>query len=81
MESINKMAEEAGSGLVEVVRDRLNKVKQALLMRSNVDKTLKVEDAYAVSEIDSLLNRLRGMFLDATEEKHLTTAEKERAPS
>jgi hypothetical protein len=65
MESINKMAEEAGSELVAIVRvrDHLNKMKQALLMRSNMDKTLKVEAAYAVSEIDCLLNRLTGMFL------------------
>jgi len=59
----SKMAEEAGSELVAVACEHLNKVKQALFSRSNVDKTLKEEAVQAVSEIDRLLNRLRGMFL------------------
>jgi hypothetical protein len=55
--------EEAGSELVAYVRDHLNKVKQSLLLRSNMDKTLKEEATHAVSEMDSLLNRLSCMFL------------------
>ena len=75
------MAEEAGSELVAVVRDHLNKVKQALFSRSNMDKTLKEEVVHAVSEMDSLLNKLGGMFLglECMLEKALTTAEKGRA--
>jgi hypothetical protein len=38
-------------------------VKQALLSRNNMDKTLKEEAVQAVSEMDSLLKRLRGIFL------------------
>ena len=74
------MAEEAGSELVAVVRDHLNKVKQALFSRSNMDKTLKEEVVHAVSEMDSLLNKLGGMFLglECMLEKALTTAEKGR---
>jgi hypothetical protein len=41
----------------------LKKVKGALLSRSNMDRTLKLEDVHAVSEMDGLLNRLGGMFL------------------
>jgi len=58
------MAGEAGSELVAVVREHLKKAKQALSSRSNMDKILKVEAVHAVSETDSLLNKLRGMFLD-----------------
>jgi len=57
------MAEEAGSELVVVACEHLNKVKQALLSRSNMDKTLKEEAVNAVSEMDSLLNKHRCMFL------------------
>jgi uncharacterized protein YwlG (UPF0340 family) len=59
----SKMAEEAGSELVAVACEHLNKVKQALLSRSTTDKTLKWEVVQAVSEVDSLQNRIRGMFL------------------
>ena len=41
------MAEEAGSELVAVVREHLNKVKQALFSRSNMNKTLKEEAVHA----------------------------------
>jgi len=74
------MAEEAGSELLAVVCEHLNKVKQVLLSRSNIDKTLKKEAVHALSEMDSLLNRFRGMFLslECTLKKALTTAEKEK---
>jgi len=74
------MAEEAGSELLAVACEHPNKVKQALLSRSNMDKTLKEEAVHAVSEMDSLLNRLRGMFLglECTLKKAITTAKKER---
>ena len=81
--SKTKMAEEAGSELVVVACEHLNKVKQALLSRSNMDKTLNEEAVHAVSEMGGLLNRLRGMFLglECTLKKALITAEKERALS
>jgi len=74
------MPEEAGSELVAVACEHLNKVKQALLLRSNVDKTLKEEAVHGESEMGSLLNRLTGMFLglECTLKKALT-AEKGRA--
>ena len=70
------MAEEADSELVAVACEDLNKEKQALISRSNMDKTLKKEAVYVVSEMDSLLNGLRCMFLgpECTQKK----AEKER---
>jgi len=76
-----KMAEEAGSEIVAVVPEHLNKVKQALTSRSNMDKSLKEETVLAVSEMDCLLNKHGGMLLglESTLEKVLTTAEKERA--
>jgi hypothetical protein len=40
-ETLAKRAEEVGSELVAVACEHLNKVKQALLSRSNMDKTLK----------------------------------------
>jgi hypothetical protein len=45
-----------------------------------MEKTLKEETVHAVSEMDSLLNRIRGMFLgvECTLKKALTTAEKEK---
>jgi hypothetical protein len=72
------MAEEAGSELVAVVREHLNKMKQALFSRSNMDNTLKEEAVHAMSEMDSLLNKIGGMFLGLarTLEKVLTTADK-----
>ena len=77
------MAEKAGSELVAVACEHLNKVKKALLSRSNMDKALKEEAVQAVSAIDSLLNKLSGMFLglESTLKKAITTAEKERARS
>ena len=74
------MAEEAGSELVTVACEYLNKVKQALTSRNNIDKILKEEAVYAVREMDRLLNRLRGMFLglECALEKAITKAEKEQ---
>lgn len=57
------MAEEAGSELVAGIGLHLNKVKQTLLSRSNMDKTIKEEAIHAVSEMDTLINRLSGMFM------------------
>ena len=76
----SKMAEGAGSELVAVVREHLKKVKEALSSCSNMDRTLKGEAVHPVSEMDSLLNKLGGMFLglECTLEKALTTGE-ERA--
>lgn len=76
-----KMAEEAGSEIAVVVREHLDKVKQALSSRSNMDKSVKEEAVHAVSEMECLLNKLGGMFLglECTLEKVLTTAEKEKA--
>jgi hypothetical protein len=73
------MAEEAGSKLVAAICEHLNKVKQALSLHRNMDKTMKKEAEYAVSEMDSLLNKLGGMFLglECTLKKALKTA-KER---
>ena len=73
------MADEAGSELVAVIREHLNEVKQALSLHSNMDKTLKEEAVNAVSEMDSLLNKLGGMFLslECMLKKALTTG-KER---
>jgi hypothetical protein len=73
------MAEEAGSKIVAVVCEHLNKVKQTLSLHSNMDKTLEEEAEHAVSEMDNLLNKLGGMFLglECMLKKALTTA-KER---
>ena len=60
---VDKMAEEVGSEIVTVIQEHLNKVKLALSSRSNMDKTLKEEAVNAVSDINSLLNKLSGMFL------------------
>jgi replication-associated recombination protein RarA len=75
------MAEEAGSELAAVVREHLNKVKQTLSSRSNTDKTLKENAVNAVREMDSLLNKLGGMFwgLECTLEKAVRTSDKEKA--
>jgi len=57
-------------------------VIQALLLRSNIDKTLKEEAVYAVSEMDSLLNKHRCICLGSEctlKKKTLTTGEKERS--
>jgi hypothetical protein len=45
-----------------------------------MDKTLKEEAVFAVSKMDILLNRLKGMFmgLEYTLKKALTTAEKRK---
>ena len=71
------MAEEAGSVIVTDISKLLSKVKQALSFRSNMDKTLKVEAMHEVSEMDSMLNRLNGMFwgLESTPEKALKANE------
>ncbi|KAJ9587645.1 hypothetical protein L9F63_018922 [Diploptera punctata] len=73
------MAEEAGSELVTVILEHVNKVQQALKSRSNMDKTLKEEAINSVSEINNLLNRLSGMFLglESSLTKALTSVEKE----
>jgi hypothetical protein len=75
------MAEEAGSELVAIICDHLSKVKQALQSRSNMGKMLKEEAVHAVSEMDSLLNRLSGMFvgLECTLKKALAATEKDRS--
>jgi hypothetical protein len=67
--------------LVSVVRKHLNKVKQAVSSPSNMDKTLKEEAVHTVNEMDSLLNKLEGVFcdLECTLGKALRTAEKEKA--
>jgi len=57
-----KMAEDVGSELVALISDHLSKVKQALHSRSNMDRTMKEEAIHSVSEIDTMLNRLSGMF-------------------
>ena len=56
-------------------------LKQALLSCSNMDKILKEEVVFAVSKMDILLSRLKGMFmgLECTLKKALTTAEEQRA--
>jgi hypothetical protein len=72
------MAEEAGIELAAVVPEHLSKVKQALFSRSIIHKTLEEEAVHGVSEMDSLLNELRGMILSLVcmLEKALTTAVK-----
>jgi hypothetical protein len=72
------MAEEVGSELVALISDHLSKVKQALQSRSNMDRTMKEEAIQSVSEMDTMLNRLSGMFqgLESMLEKTLKTAEK-----
>jgi len=74
MKRNTKLAEEADSELVAVVREHLNKVKQALFSRSNMEETLEEEAVRLVSEMDSVLNELGGMFLylECTLEKALT---------
>jgi len=57
------MAEKSGRVIVTDICKHLGKAKQALTSRSNTDKTLKEEAMHAVSEMDSLLNKLNGMFL------------------
>jgi hypothetical protein len=60
-----------------LVKKYLTKVKQALTSRINMDKTLKEEATYAVSEKECLLNEVGGMFLglESTLAKALSTAE------
>jgi hypothetical protein len=74
------MAEKTGNELVAVVREHLNKVKKAPFSHSKMEKTPKEEAVHAVSELDSLLNKLRGMFLglEWTLEKALTAEESAR---
>ena len=76
-----KMAEEVGSEIVAVISDHLSKVKQALQSRSNMDRTLKEEAIHAVSEMDTMLSKLSGMFqgLESTLKKALIAAEKDKA--
>jgi len=71
------MAEEVGSEIIELVKKHLTKVKQALTSRSNMDKSLKEEATFAVSEMDCLLTKVGGMFLglESTLGKALSTAE------
>jgi hypothetical protein len=75
------MAEEAESELVAGIGLHLNKVKQALLSRSNMDRTIKEEAIHAVSEMDTLLNKLSGMFmgLESTLKKAFIDKEKDSA--
>ena len=74
------MSEEVGSELVALISDHLSKVKQALQSRSNMYRTMKEEAVHSVSEIDTMLNRLSGMFqgLESMLEKTLKTAEKDK---
>nr|AKU04649.1 gag-like protein [Blattella germanica] len=69
------MAEEAGGEIVAVVIDHLNKVKEALQSRHNMEKTIKEEALHSVSEINNLLNKLSGMFLglECTLKKAITS--------
>ena len=75
------MSEEAGSEIVSVISEHLRKVKQALQSRSNMDRTMKEEAIHAVSEMDDMLSRLKGMFqgLERTLEKAIIAAEKDKA--
>ena len=77
------MAEKAGSELVAVACEHLNKVKKALLSRSNMDKVLKEEAMHVASEMGSMLNRLNGMFmgLESTLKKVIIATEKDRERS
>ena len=72
------MAEEAGSEIVTCMLDHLNKVKTALLSRSNMDKTLKEEALQSVSELNISMNKISGMFLslELSLHKAITTAER-----
>jgi hypothetical protein len=74
------MAEEVGSEIVAVTSDHLCKVKQALLSRSNMDRTMKEEAIHAVSEMDVLLSRLSDMFLglESTLKKAIIATEKDK---
>ena len=78
-----KMAEEAGSELVVLICDHLSKVKQALILRSNMDKVLKEEAMHAVREMGGMLNRRNGMFmgLESTLKKVIIATKKDRARS
>jgi hypothetical protein len=49
--TVFKMAEDVGGEIVAVAREHLNKVKQALSSRSNMDKSLNEEAVHAVSEM------------------------------
>jgi len=75
------MAEEAGSVLVTDICHHRSKVKQSLTSRSNMDKMLKEDAMHAVSEMDSLLNKLNGMLLglESTLKNALKTREKLQA--
>ena len=72
------MAEEAGSEIVTCMLDHLNKVKTALLSRSNMDKTLKEEAIQSVSELNISMNKISGMFLslELSLHKAITMAER-----
>jgi hypothetical protein len=66
-----------GSEFVAVLHDHLKKVKRAHSSRNNMDKTLKKEAIKSVREMDTILNKLGGMFLgiESSLRKALTTAE------
>jgi predicted lipoprotein len=68
------MGEEVGSELIALISDHLNKVKQALHSRSNMDRTMKEEAIHLVSEIDTMVNRLSSIFqgLESMLKKTLT---------
>ncbi|PSN32111.1 hypothetical protein C0J52_25422 [Blattella germanica] len=77
------MAQEAGSEVVSVIQEHLNKVKQALLSHSNKEKTIKEESLNSVSEMNLSLSKLSGMFegLEKSLTKALVAAEKENRRS
>ena len=56
------MAEEVGSEIIKLMKKHLTKVKQALTSKSNMDKSLKEEATFAVSEMECLLTKVGGMF-------------------
>jgi hypothetical protein len=75
------MVEEVGSEIAAVISYYLSKVKQALLSRSNMDRTMKEEAIHAVSEMNVMLSRVRGMFLglESTLKKAIIATEKDKA--
>ena len=71
------MAEEAGNEFVAVLHDHLKNVKSTLSSRSNMVKTLKEEAIMSVREMETILNKLSGMFLglESSLRKALSTPE------
>lgn len=57
------MADNVGSELVSLLQDHLNKVKAAFESRNNMNRTLKEEAIISVTEMETALNKVCGMFL------------------